>query len=439
VPRFLPDGMLSAGNDLWSAFWLLALLLFADRFAERPRASEAALVGLALGQFVGVKYFSLLCLPALAGAAALLLVRRIPETGRARWRHAAVGLATAVGAGGFAYLRNAVVTGNPFFPQPLQLAGWTVLPGWPAVSLGRRIEQVADDSRFGAFVDRPELLGPIWGALLLGGVVALPAMGCFVAWRSRRGAQSSSRLLLALALLPAWLLLTYVLFTPDPRDVRYVLAVPLLAGAAFAAVLARAPLAFRLATAGGLIVLAVARGGSTAVAVPVGALAAAALLGVGAVVLPEGGRSRAVVGVGLACLVSLVLVPVQAKYQLLRQRFEGGALALEKLAGGRPVALAYFGGNRPHFYFGDRFENRVEIAPFAGPLEGRFYDFGRPPAPDLFEGRKARSWLRNLDSLRVDYVVAGGSGRQEAWLERAESPFELAAEGAGYRIWRRRR
>ena len=125
IPRFLPDGAFSAGNDVWSAFWLCAALLFLLRSVEGPRLGDALLLGTAIGGLIGTKYLNLLWLPALLAAAlaagAARVVLRLPWRNRLR-----LGLvlgAAALATGGFVYLRNLSTVGNPVFPAPVSLLG----------------------------------------------------------------------------------------------------------------------------------------------------------------------------------------------------------------------------------------------------------------------------------------------------------------------------
>lgn len=440
VPAFVPAAAFAAGNDLWAAYWLLAILLAATRFACRPGLVEALLVGLAGGAFVGVKYFSLLVLPAALALSAVVLGRPL-ETLRRAPRAGAMLAAIAGGAifgGGFPYLRNLLLTGNPVFPQPVSIAGFRLFEGWDAAALAVRIQAASFSPRLGAFHERQELLGPIWKPLFLVAMVALPVVAALVA-RWRPGVES--RCLLALALLPGALLLTYVLFSPDRRDLRYVLAAPLAAGAALAAVIARFPRGWRAAIwcalAGSTLYVAGSSSPRASTAIAVAALVAVATFAGFArgARLPRFAGALLLVG-GLAALA-----PTARRYHELRDRHEPGAVALARVAAGRPATVAYVGGNRPHFYFGPRLANTVEIVPASGDLDARFFGDRPLRAESPSSRRRARTWLRNLEALAVDFVVIDGeglaSGRAD-WLLRADSPFELAREGAGYQIWRRR-
>jgi len=118
----------SANVDLlaiacWTAgvAWLLSARPFSD--AHRPPAGTVAAAGLALGLAAGTKTVGL----PLAALAVLL-----PLADAAVHRRLAPLVPLAGGllaGGGFWYLRNAWLYGNPLFPLELRLGPWTLFPG----------------------------------------------------------------------------------------------------------------------------------------------------------------------------------------------------------------------------------------------------------------------------------------------------------------------
>ncbi|MBZ0089969.1 MAG: hypothetical protein K8H90_06290, partial [Thermoanaerobaculia bacterium] len=171
VPRLYPELALSAGNDVWAAFFALAALLAAAPVPDsRARAGRWILFAASLGALVGTKYLTLAWLPWLAGAAAVsgALAPVLRGAGPDRLRVAALGLAVILGGGGFIYARNLATAGNPVFPQPVAVAGIDLLPGWRATGMAERIEREGHGTwDLGAFVDAPQLLGAVWGSALL--------------------------------------------------------------------------------------------------------------------------------------------------------------------------------------------------------------------------------------------------------------------------------
>jgi len=116
-------------NDLWTA----ALLLLALEAVLRRSSTDHPAPALEAGAFAGLalasKYISLVAMPALAGAALLLVV-----LGR-RWERRVLrdcgwaALAAAV-VGAPAYLRNLVVLGNPVYPAAHGLFGGGTWDQW---------------------------------------------------------------------------------------------------------------------------------------------------------------------------------------------------------------------------------------------------------------------------------------------------------------------
>jgi hypothetical protein len=121
----------SAMVDLPLATLFLANVALLIRLWKRPCAADTVALGVALGLFVGVKYVALpLGLPLALMALAVVIRHRCALPG---WSRAAVWCALLAvlgfGAGGFWYVRNWVVTGNPLYPLAVRLASWDVWPG----------------------------------------------------------------------------------------------------------------------------------------------------------------------------------------------------------------------------------------------------------------------------------------------------------------------
>ncbi len=440
IPRFLPDGVFSAGNDVWSAFWLCAALLFLLRSVKGPRFGDALLLGTAIGGLIGTKYLNLLWLPALLAAALAAGVARVVL--RLPWRKGIrLGLVlggAALATGGFVYLRNLSTVGNPVFPAPVSLLGYELFPGWGDAGLAARAVLLPTGiRRLGAFVERPELLGAIWAQLFLPSLLLLPIATVAVAVRKR---DSGARALTAIALVFSVQVVAYTLWIPDRRDIRYVLAAPILAGVVGSGLFSRlAPLWRRaLWWGGGTWAAAAAVGGRSGWRAVILLLAAGA--GGYVLVAPRwrGSLRVAVLGVGLA---ALALGPIAVQYGTHRDRGERAAQALADLANAAPVTVAYVGGNRPYFYYGDHLQNRVEIVPTQGSPEDRFYDFGRWNG-DPYDKKRARIWRRNLAALAIDFVLVEDRGLeswQVSWLRDTSSGWRLAAADKGFEIWTRQR
>lgn len=437
IPRFLPDAMLSAGNDLWSAFWLGAALLFLLRLVDGERLGDALLLGVATGGLIGTKYLNLLWLPVLLMAAVAAGAARHARaaTGRGLRRGAWVLVAATLTSGGFVYLRNLVVLGNPVFPAPLTLLGVELFPGWAATGLAAREGVVsAGLERLGAFVQHPELLGVIWSRLFLPGLLVLPIAAAVAGLRKRSSAAQSLR---ALAVVLVFQVVIYVGWIPDRRDIRYVLAAPILAGVLSCALLSRlSPAWRRLVWVGwGAWACSSLLAGQTQPTLIASVLGCAG----GALVLAAPRwRPAPILVLSALAAAALALTPGMERYLAAQDRFEPAARALASVAGAAPVAVAYVGGNRPYFYYGKRLQNRVDMVPTQGPPESRFFDFGEWSPVDPYERRRSRVWFRNLDALAIDHVVVDVDGLespQAGWLRQATDSWRLAAAGDGFEIW----
>jgi hypothetical protein len=116
-------------NDLWTAALLLlvfeALLRRAATGHTAPALEAGAFAGLALAS----KYVSLVAMPALAGAA-LLLVALGRRWERSVYRDAGWAALVAVVVAAPVYLRNLVVLGNPVYPAAHRLFGGGTWDEW---------------------------------------------------------------------------------------------------------------------------------------------------------------------------------------------------------------------------------------------------------------------------------------------------------------------
>lgn len=118
-----------ASNDLAVAGFFLACLAYGFRYARDGRRPDLALFAATIGLTGGVKYFAL-GYAAVAWAAIALLV-----SARRGWRAgletAAVGLLGAFLLGGYWYVRNAVVSGSPFFPLGISSSNDLLAKSYP--------------------------------------------------------------------------------------------------------------------------------------------------------------------------------------------------------------------------------------------------------------------------------------------------------------------
>lgn len=125
VPGFLQQAAV-ARVDLFFSLWFLAALYFLYSWNVEQNTGQFILAGICWGLFLGTKslavpYSLLLFLP---------FVWFLRSAGPRRAFGSAVGMgAILAAAGGFWYIRNGLVTGNPFYPLELVLRGVTIFPG----------------------------------------------------------------------------------------------------------------------------------------------------------------------------------------------------------------------------------------------------------------------------------------------------------------------
>jgi hypothetical protein len=445
VPGAFPGLALAAGNDHALAFAALATvhatLLLARR---RPALGRAAYAGAALGLLAGIKLVGLLyLLPLLALALVALTVASGRGSGGARVAAAGCAVAVALLVGGYAYLRNAVTTGNPVYPVPMRL-GWLTLPGWDDLTLTRLREAEPGFLPWSFPWTRTDLFGALFRWTMLPAAAVAPFAGLALA-RARR------RLLVAGVLaLPVAFYLAFVFAMEDHRGVRYVFAALALAAVAVAWLAGKLPAGSRALLAGLLATAAAAtwllRAPRLSWILPLAALAGW---------LASRDRGRHCRGIRrsdrgspalAAMLAGLVVAPFLARsmvaYQGKRLVGQPAAAALARLSGGEPVRLAYVGWNQPYLYCGAHLQNPLSMPPASRTLDAMTYRW-RGPLPDPSAPTERRIWLHNLEKLRVEWVVwvaAGGrEGPEREWMASSPRRFSRAWGDDKVELWRVRR
>lgn len=146
---------------------------FILRFAQRPEDWTALILGgLAAGESLGTKSVGLVFVPPLGLAALWLVARRAGSVRRALGL--ALGFVGAVLAtSGFWFVRSALLTGNPFYPLRVRIAGATLLQGWYGPEAMRESVYYIPVENWRAFVDilvgvlDPRMV-PLWLAAVFG-------------------------------------------------------------------------------------------------------------------------------------------------------------------------------------------------------------------------------------------------------------------------------
>jgi hypothetical protein len=443
----------TAMTDLGFAAFLLASLPFSIRLwnATAPRRADLLTVATAVGLAAGTKYAAAtLALPfAALGALAWLRARPLDLRG------GAAALALVLATGGFWYVRNAIVTGNPFYP--------VAVPALPLPALYGRAEMRAWE--YHVPVTDLRALGSMWRAAGIGFCGA-----CVVAfarlWRrdvraatgiradanhARRWRNIVASLLVAtLALF--WLVVPY----QESRFLFPTLAVAtvsiaqgangsLLAlaglGVASVAPLLEWPTHERLllapiGVAAGLVFWR-ARAPLTRLSARHARLAGAAAALTSLIALGAGARGYAARDPGYA-----VGDDIDAAWTWFR-------------ANVRDARVAYTGNNLAFPLAGERVGNRVTYVNVAGAPGDRLHDFGPPgdgtaePAP-YRRGADADAWIANLraDRAQVLFVAAlypivrrtigadrDGFPIERAWADARPGMFHLRYASDAARVY----
>ena len=441
VSEVWPTMALTAGNDHALAFATVATVHGALLLWRRPRWGAGVYAGAGLGLLLATKYLGVIFAPLLV-ALAVIGVMGARRDGRWRQRLAALG-AVVIGAavvGGYAYLRNAVTTGNPVFPVSLHLGAWS-LPGWPDVTPG--LWGKAGDPTFQPWafpwVARDHF-GQLFRFTMLPAALLAPLAALWLAPPRRRA------LMAWLFAVPLGTYLLFVRLVEDHRGVRYLLPGLAIAAVAVAWLVSLLPPRVRLAVSVVLAGLAAARWVVDLPAVllllpVVGAVAwmVARGQGRGAEVLLRWKLAAAIGGV--AAVVAIAPATLR-RYEEERYRYRPAAAALEKLTGSTAARVAYAGGNQPYLFAGRRLRNALFMPPSTLGTATMFYRW-RGPLEEAPARRPRLAWERNLDRLGVDWVVweATGSGirPERDWMLRSRERFARVYGDERTEIWRVRR
>jgi len=416
----------TAMTDLGLAAFLLASLPFARRLWAAPRPDRRDLLAFAtaIGLAVGTKYAgATLAVPFVAvGVAALVRPGR-----RVAVRDAALAVVVAIATGGFWYVRNVAVTGNPFYP--------VAVPGLPLPALYGGAEM----RRWDYHVPIGDLAA--FGSMLIAaGVGFASAAGVALArlWRSIEAP-------LALVLLAVfWLVVPY-------QESRFLFAPLGVAAIAIGRAADRPPapvgwIGIGIAIAGSLLQ---APAPPRLLLVPIAAVAAAAA------VLPIFFR-RMVAGAAIVGLF-VGLVIGGGKFN---PRYDFGDEGLADAwawfrVHGEYNDVAYAGTNLAFPLWDRNLMNRVAYVNVAGAPADRLHDFGPPgdgtaePAP-YRRGASAAVWLANLRAARTSALFvaamepivrrtiaadADGFPVERAWADARPESFALVYSTPAARIY----
>ncbi len=425
--------MPTAMTDLGFAACLLASLPFALRVwtSDVPRRGDLLAAATAIGLAIGTKY---------AAAALALLFVTLTAGGWLRrrpldFRGAALALALILATGGFWYVRNAVVTGNPFYP--------VAVPGLHLAALYGRAEMRAWDYHV-----------PVGDFKALGSMLIDAGIGfCFaVGVALVRGWRRPETVLMVGLLGIFWFIVPYqesrflfvvfgvaaVLIGQAARGSRHV-------GGALAVALAcafiEAPSVERLLL----------------LAAPV--VAVVALVDEPAVLGRMNSRGHARLAAVGAALASVLIAFGAYSYKHSDPGYTVGDETAADWswfrANVRDARVAYTGTNVAFPLAGERLANDVRYVNVAGAPGARLHDFGRrgdgtaEPAP-YRHGASPEVWLANLRAARTQVlfvaalypgvrrnVAADGDGFpvERAWADARPDTFHLLRASPAARIY----
>ena len=449
----------TAMADLAMASFFLAALPFLLRLESVARNWPDVLsLGAALGLLLGTKYVAVvLSLPLLLWAAAVLWRGRRTPQGRPGNAVAIAALAALVLAcGGFWYVRNAALTGNPLFPATITVGGRALLRGLLDGAALRASEYHLPVTDLGALA---ELLSDCGWAFSAAIVVA--------AWFARRTRWPAGVAALTLLL---WFAVPY-------QQSRFFFAAFGLGAVLLAAAASRAPRAaawvpaaatagsvLQFPTAGRLMVIGVA--GLTAVlaTVLVGHrhLATDTRWSQGVRALTDRRRGRLAIATAAIVVVATAIGWARSRsdafaYGVGDDHDAAWGWMRDHVHGAR---IAYTGSNLPLPLWGPRFENVVRYVPIQGGSASAPHDYLHVAAPSVDETpsepapeRSAPdrvAWLANLATFGADWLfvarmypgVARANRRdrddfpiERPWADALPQQFALRYATAGVRIY----
>ena len=426
------------------------------RWRKEGRPWRIVLAAAALGLAVGTKYLGLIW-----AASALLLV----ITTMFQRRHAPriMTLALCIGLlvllGGYAYARNAWVSGNPLLPLDLKLGDVTLLHG--SRSVGQYAQSDLHRSPLSALVASPRALldlGPL-------AVLSLIVTSFTLLRRSRPGS-------VPVAATSLFACLVFMLAVPyrEPRFLLFPLALSLAVSATFLPSRPSLLIALLPLVSAPLSLFYWVKdlyNNGIGVRVVVGSVAVLVLAALCLLRLPRLGFSRAVkaapflaaaVGCVLLILIGAASLP---RYEATRfahwNRFwstripwgahearadlADAAQAWSLLAdrtNPRSVTVGYAGTNIPYPLAGIGLQNRFLFVPRSGGRDGWKYDWKGAPTDPARDGSEAE-WMRNVKALDVQYLCVLREARAGDSLEfiPPEETWADAHEDMFRRVWTR--
>jgi hypothetical protein len=445
--------MPTAMTDLGFAAFLLASLPFSIRLwnATAPRRADLLTVAVAVGLAAGTKYAAATLALPFAALAVLAWLRARPLD----LRGGAAALALALATGGFWYIRNAIVAGNPLYP--------VALPGLPLPALYGRAEM--RDWEYHVPVGDLRALGSM---LLAAGIGFCGAFVVAFARMWRRNVRRATgiraeddyarrwRNIVASLLVASLALFWFVVPYQESRFLFPTLAVA-------AALIAQTAQGSLLTMAGlGVAIVAPLTEWPTRerlLLAPIGVAAGVVFWRARAPLARLSARSVRLAG---AAAVLGLLIALAAGARGYAGRDPGYAVGDDIdaawtwfRANVRDARVAYTGNNLAFPLAGERLGNRVFYVNVAGRPADRLHDFGPPgdgtaePAP-YRRGANADTWIANLRATRTQVLFvaalypivrrtidadADGFPVERAWADARPGMFRLRHASAAARVY----
>jgi hypothetical protein len=428
--------MPTAMTDLGLAACWLTAMPFALRLwrGRQPRRADLLTFAVAIGLTSGSKYAgAALALP-LAAMVAIALARDFRQV---EIRAVAPALAAALGTGGFWYVRNVVVTGNPLYP--------VAFPGLPLPALYGGAEMRAWDYHL-ARTDVAALASMLTAAGV--GFISAAAVATARLWRR------AETILLVAVLATFWLAIPY-------QESRFLFAAFGVAAALIALAVDRPPAVVGWCGLGVAVIGSLLEWPTNdrLLLLPIAAFAAVAGARGNAFLRRLGPRAPRVL-VGVAAVALLVSLGAGAANYARRDPGYAVGEDLEVAwtwfrAHVHDAQVGYTGNNLAFPLAGEWLSNRVRYVNVAGAPGDRLHDFGPPgdgtpePAP-YRRGASADAWLANVRAAGTQVlfvaaldpgvrrtVDADGDGFpvERVWADARPHLFSLLYSSAGARIY----
>ncbi len=496
----MPEVAAQAGSalvDVILASGVLLAVFFTLEYAATGSRAAIALAGASLGFVAGTKSLGLVFAALLALLVALAAWTSRTRGGRTIARDLGVLALCALPLGAFWYLRNWVITGNPFFPLEISLGSWTIFPG--AHGRGEMLLSHFHMPPAGALLNA---IGRLWGpphdlAALVGvrfqvPVLLLVAIAASILGVRRMVSPGHQRRVIGAVLsLPVLMLVLFAVVNPYNTQYRFLLAglaLSLLPLAGASEIAGAGGVVFSLAGCAVVADLLVTWGQDDprmeVFSFPWAAMLAVAAAG-GAVAFALPGRRLparlrvATKGIARhrgAVLVaggSLVVSLLAACQPLVRVSYSDRAGAstdgqrarvwqfVRDLPGRR--VIAYTGFNQPYPFYRPDLANSVRYVAvdgrqdfnlddylrIVGPASGLQFRRSYKPAYERQQPSREK-WLRQIDALGVDTLVvsrlnawdreeyshdADGFPWEDGWARALPERFHLVLETPDMRVY----